>query len=47
MLLIAAVAFDRLPLGENPLLRHGPQLVGVLLIGQGAYLVAGSRRAPR
>ncbi|MFE9401524.1 hypothetical protein ACFYNY_07095 [Streptomyces sp. NPDC006530] len=41
--LVAVATLGLLPFGENSLVRHGPQLIGILMISQGAYWVARSR----
>ncbi|WP_369387230.1 hypothetical protein AB5J72_06110 [Streptomyces sp. CG1] len=41
--LVAAATLGWLPLGNDSFVRHVPQLVGILMISQGAYWVARSR----
>ncbi|GAA0617751.1 hypothetical protein GCM10010394_54990 [Streptomyces crystallinus] len=42
--LVAVTTWGLLPgIGDNTLLRHGPQLAGIALIAQGAYWTAKSR----
>ncbi|GAA1086670.1 MULTISPECIES: hypothetical protein [Kitasatospora] len=43
IVLIVGTALGWFPLGDDPFVRHVPQLAGVLMIGQGALWVARSR----
>ncbi|MDN3259511.1 hypothetical protein QWJ26_06725 [Streptomyces sp. CSDS2] len=43
VVLVTAATLGWLPFGDNSLVRHGPQLIGILIISQGAYWVARSR----
>ncbi|MFI6155863.1 hypothetical protein ACIBCA_24620 [Kitasatospora sp. NPDC051170] len=43
IVLVFCATLGWLPLGDNPFVRHAPQLAGILMIGQGALWVARSR----
>jgi hypothetical protein len=43
IVLVTGATLGWFPLGDDPLVRHAPQLAGILMISQGAYWVAKSR----